>query len=156
MSSKASKLLALSFAAILQPGVSSIAEDAASPCAGVAREDLRRPAIEVSRERSTGNYFDDKVKVTGTIEGACLSEAGYYENGRKVEDIPLVTSRNFKRFEFQVKGRESREGEVRVYNTLGDRDVYELRSGQNDGGAIRGRYGGQEHLYDPLGIMTRP
>lgn len=97
-----------------------------SGCRGVSRREISRPQVEIDRVKQTGNFFDNKVKVRGSVEGSCLTEAGLFENGRKVEDIPINTINSFERYEFEVKTHLDEEPEIRVYNTLGERDIIEI------------------------------
>lgn len=95
----------------------------ADSCANMSRSQIGRPRIEIDRVKSTGNLFGDKVKVRGTIEGVCLAEAGLFEDGRKVDSIPISTSEQFRRFEFEVKTKLDNDPEIRAYTTSGDRDI---------------------------------
>lgn len=92
-------------------------------CANLGRDDIGRPHVEIDEVKQTGNVFGDKVKVRGAIEGVCLAEAGLFEDGRKVESIPINTIDQFSRYEFEVKTELDNEPEIRVYTTNGDRDT---------------------------------
>ncbi|RMG40307.1 MAG: hypothetical protein D6719_11315 [Candidatus Dadabacteria bacterium] len=92
-------------------------------CRKMSRYDMARPYINIDRVYQTGNFFKDKVKVRGSVEGICLVEAGVFEEGRKVKSIPVVTTRDFRRYEFEAVVHSTRMPEVRVYNINGDRDV---------------------------------
>lgn len=92
-------------------------------CEGLDRRDIPEPRVDIERVGGTGNIFGDKYKVRGSVEGVCVAEAGLFEDGRKVQDIPIVTKRSFQRFEFEFKTRLSKDPEIRVYNTAGDRDI---------------------------------
>jgi hypothetical protein len=122
---------------------------AAGECRNIPRTQIRKPNIEISRERP-GNEWNDRIKVQGTVEGQCLTEAGYYEDGRKVESIPLVTSGDFQRFDFDIKARGGRDPEIRVYNVHGDRDIHYV-----DEDYARGRFDEENfddtEYFDPLG-----
>lgn len=85
------------------------------------------PRISIYKVKPTGNVFSSKYKIVGEIEGICLVEAGLYEDGRRVQNIPLRTTPEFQRFEFEVKGSPDNDPEVRVYNIQGDRDIFEVR-----------------------------
>ena len=93
-------------------------------CRRMDRYDVGQPHVDIGRTKSTGGFFDDKYKVRGTVEGVCLVEAGLFQHGRKVAEIPVTTSRDFRRFEFEVKASVSDDPEIRVYNINGERDVY--------------------------------
>lgn len=56
----------------------------------------------------------------------CIVEAGYFEFGKKIEDIRVRPDRKFKRFDFDVIVKGDRAPEIRVYNINGDRDVYSI------------------------------
>lgn len=97
-------------------------------CSGENLRFIRAPRIDVYDLRSRGNLFGDKYRVRGTIEGTCISEAGYFEDGRLVEKIPVNTTPEFKRYEFEVniRGDSSRDPEIRAYSANGEREEVEL------------------------------
>ena len=64
--------------------------------------------------------------MTGEVEGVCLQEAGYFEYGRKRGNIPVSTSANFRRFQFEVTAKPSERPEIRVYNVNGDVDYQSI------------------------------
>lgn len=97
--------------------------DARSACAQMGRWDMGRPRIDIGRSSHTGNIFGDRRKVRGTVEGRCLVEAAVFEDGRKVQDIRVDTTPEFRRFDFEVKVRGGRDPQIRVYNSAGDRDT---------------------------------
>ena len=111
----------------------------AARCRSLSRYDVQSPRVEVVNIKPTGNVFEDNVRVEGAIEGACIQEAGYYEDGRLVERIPVQTTSDFQRFEFGVKAKRNRNPEVRVYNVFGARDTFNVaESLSHERG--RGRY----------------
>ena len=113
---------------------SSHPRPATEECKYISRYDIGKPRIDLGRLKHTGNIFKDKYKVSGSVEGICLVEAGYFEQGRKVHEIPVATTRDFRRYDFQVEVRASRDPEIRVYNTAGDYDVVDIDPGEEDGG----------------------
>lgn len=96
-------------------------------CRDLRRGDVAPPRVYLDKVRPTGNFFGDKVKVHGTIEGVCLQEAGLFERGRKVESIPVKVDRSFRRIEFDVKAHLDSDPEIRVYMTNGERDYVAIR-----------------------------
>lgn len=95
-------------------------------CRRMRRFDIARPYINIARIRSTGNVFGSKYKVFGSVEGMCLVEAGYFEGGRKVSDIKVAPTRDFRRFDFEVTIRGDEFPELRAYTINGDREVRPL------------------------------
>jgi len=95
-------------------------------CRRMNRFDISRPYINIARIRPTGNVFGSKYKVFGSVEGMCLVEAGYFEGGRKMSDIRVAPTRDFRRFEFEVVVRGDEFPELRVYTINGDREVRPL------------------------------
>lgn len=95
---------------------------------------VSRPRIDIYRVKKTGNIFGDKYKVRGVVEGVCLVEAGYYEEGHREQNIQIVTTPEFRRFDFEVRVRadQEREPELRVYNIQGERDVYQVGTDEFD------------------------
>jgi len=117
-----------------QASSTTTSENRSSDCQNVAASQLAEPRIEIARVKPTGNVLDNKVRITGTIEGSCLSEAGLFEEGRKVESIAVNTSPEFRRYDFEVVSREERDPEIRVYNIKGDRDTYPVAGRAGMGG----------------------
>lgn len=84
---------------------------------------IDRPHIEIYGVKKRGNFFGDKIKVRGRVEGKCLTEAGLYEEGRLVQLIPISTTDSYHRFEFEVNTRRDRYPELRAYNSEGEAEV---------------------------------
>ena len=97
-----------------------------SECDNISGGYLARPRANVYKVKKIGNIFGDKYRVSGSVEGLCLVEAGYFERGRKQEDIRVAPVKSFRRFEFEVEARADREPEIRVYNVNGDRDIVSI------------------------------
>lgn len=93
-------------------------------CNSTYNQNIAAPYVNVYEVRKIGNLFSEKYKVKGSIEGVCLAEAGYFEQGRKVEDFKFQTTPAFARYEFEVTVRASKRPEIRVYNSNGERDVH--------------------------------
>ena len=102
-----------------------------------------RPLIY--RIRPRGGIFSDHYIVIGAIEGVCPIEAGYFEDGRRKEAIPIVTNRAFSRFEFELPIRRDRYPEIRVYNAAGERDIVPVDPDRAYGGRS---YGDDRRAYD--------
>lgn len=114
-----------------QPVVAAAGPDAPGykECRSIDPTGLGSPRIEIADvERSGSGFFggSERFRISGSIEGACLVEAGLFEEGEKVENIPISTSRDFRRFQFEVKARSGEAPEIRAYNINGQRDVIEL------------------------------
>lgn len=101
---------------------------APSDCTGPNSRYIRRPRVDVYDIKSRGNIFGSKYRVRGSIEGTCISEAAYFESGRSVEPIQIITTPEFRRFEFEVtiNGDDRRSPEIRAYATNGERDEIDL------------------------------
>jgi len=113
------------------------------------RNYVARPRVDVYSADRTGNMLRSKVRVKGTIEGACLIEAGYFEEGRKREEISIRTTREFRRYEFEVVADSSRRPEIRVYNVHGDREIIPL-----DGSRVNETGDGGFNLEDLFGLFN--
>lgn len=114
-------------------------------CQRLQSTEVRSPAIEVDKIKGTGNVFGDKVRVRGSIEGACIVEAGYYEDGKRVQPIGVNTTPEFRRYDFDLKASGGKNPEIRVYNVFGDRDVYDINNSRayrdrDDENRARARY----------------
>ena len=86
------------------------------------RGDYRAPRIEVGKVKSSGGLFSGKYRIRGSIEGSCVEEAGYFEEGRLKERFQIPLSDRFQRQEFNIKVRSGRNGEIRVYSSDGRDD----------------------------------
>lgn len=96
-------------------------------CRALEIDRIGRPTVEIyDIDRSGGGFFSDRYHVEGALEGVCLIEAGVFEEGKKVRDIPIQTTREFRRFDFDVRADASNYPEIRVYDVNGQRDVYRL------------------------------
>lgn len=94
-------------------------------CRSLNPENLGRPTIEIADvKKAGGGFFSDSYRISGTIEGNCLIEAGVFESGKKIEDIPISTAREFRRFNFEVKAGARQGREIRAYNINGQRDSF--------------------------------
>lgn len=83
---------------------------------------LPSPRIAISEWQRSGNTLTSEVKVRGYIEGRCISEAGYYENGQLKERISFTEKPERTRFPFILKGSLSPadKPEVRATNRNGE------------------------------------
>ncbi|MBX7137170.1 MAG: hypothetical protein K1X83_04230 [Oligoflexia bacterium] len=86
------------------------------------------PHVDVQSVEKSGGAFSDRYKVSGTVEGICLAEAGLFENGKLTQRIRLRTAPTLKRYEFSITARLDDVPEIRVYNVNGDRDVYQVQT----------------------------
>lgn len=112
-------------------------------CQGVSRQELSRPRVNIYKVRRAGSMFGSKLKVSGSVEGVCLAEAGSYENGRPEDPIRVSPQRNFKRFDFDVYVKGDKNPEIRVYNTAGDSAVVRVEGEdeyRDDNDRYRERY----------------
>lgn len=103
---------------------------------------IRYPRIEFGNFKSSGGLFSGKYRMNGSVFAACVEEAGYYENGRRVQSIDFPRSDRAQRVEFRVKVRTGRNGQIRVYQSNGHvesisvDDEIQRQEQQNKGGAI--------------------
>lgn len=119
--------------------------DDSGPCG--RHSTAEQPSIEISRIRPTRALFDSKQLVRGSVEGECLVEAGLYEDGIKVVDIPVDTTPRYGSFAFSLEARSDRDSEIRVYNAGGQREVFDFAD--DNYGSPRARFGRWlEELFD--------
>jgi hypothetical protein len=141
-----------------RPQLGGVASGSNSPrddgtCYRVSRHDIAPPRISIYNVKNTGNFFDDMVKISGFVEGSCLVEAGAFERGRLEQSIPIVTTRQFRRYEFTVVTDKGRSPEIRVYNATGDGDFripLEDRYQQQNDPYLRRPYGHGTYGRDPF------
>jgi len=106
------------------------------------RQRLTAPEIEVAQIRQSGGLFSGKRRVSGSIKGACIEEAGYYEEGRLKSSFDIPFQNRFRRNQFEVQITSGKNGEIRVLTYDGTEEVIrvdELISRQN-----RSRQGGRQ------------
>jgi len=96
-------------------------------CSSVSRFDIAPPRVNISQTSLSSGTFGNSILVEGSVEGVCLTEAGGFQNGRLVGSIPIVTSRQFGRFNFQMSLSEADNPEIRVYNITGDSYILPIR-----------------------------
>lgn len=106
--------------------VETASADTPDLCKNLTRDNLAPPKVFVYKVRRTNIPPYDRVRVSGTIEGACLAEAGYFERGHLEKKVAVKTTRDFERINFTVEVRPQVAPEIRVYNTVGDSDVYRV------------------------------
>ena len=75
---------------------------------------LRVPEIEIEDVDSTGGLFSGKYRIKGSIMGACIEEAGYFEKGRLKQSFDYPFSDRYKRENFRIKVRSGKRGEIRI------------------------------------------
>lgn len=94
---------------------------------------ISNPRVDLHSVKKSGPALGGIYKVTGTIEGVCLVDAGYFERGRKATNISVATTPKLTRREFQVRARGAFSPEIRVYNVNGDVTIVPIV--QSAGGA---------------------
>lgn len=68
-------------------------------------------------------------KITGTIQGTCVVEAGYYENGELKQKINFPLSNSVKTQEFELNVKAGTNGEIRVQTSNGLEESYFVDEG---------------------------
>lgn len=88
-------------------------------CQKLAKKKRRPPIINLLRavedEKNPSMYT-----IFGTIDGVCLKEAGYYEQGELQKAINLTTSPYYQSISFTLTARKGRTPEIRVGTITGD------------------------------------
>ena len=103
-----------------EPAVPSAAL-AEQPCGQRKRADTPAPDIDIdSIEKYPLAGASKTYVVKGFIVGACLKEAGYYEDGVLKKEITVPGKPAFKRYPFQVEVRPEQGPQIRAYNLFGD------------------------------------
>lgn len=93
---------------------------------------IAAPRINIYSSKRTGSNYDGTYRVRGSVEGVCLADAGYFENGKKASTIPVTTTPKLTRREFEVRARGRFSPEIRVYNVNGDVAVIPILPEQDD------------------------
>lgn len=86
------------------------------------------PLVNISKVKSTGSIFGNRLKVFGSVEGVCLSNAGVFQNNSPKSVINIVTRDRFDRFNFKVIVNGDEDPQVRVYNVQGNYDIVPIIS----------------------------
>ena len=84
---------------------------------------VKAPRIELGQIKPQGGPFSGKHKAEGSVYGACIEEAGYYENGRMKQKIDFPLSERYQRKEFSFDVHTGKNGEIRVFTVSGREDV---------------------------------
>ena len=98
--------------------------DAVRRCRNLGR--IRRPRIEISRVKQSGGLFSGKYRINGSIYGACIEEAGYFERGRLKNEVVIPLDDRYSRREFSFQVRPGRRGQIRVYTLDGREDIIDV------------------------------
>ena len=93
-------------------------------CRDLRNTYISQPFINIY---SIDSVSSDYYRVRGSFEGKCLSEAGYFENDRRVSYIQVRTVPEFDRFEFDLRVRADANPQLRAYNINGERVVYPIQ-----------------------------
>ncbi len=96
-------------------------------CDQLNPNDITRPKIFIERVVPKSLRTGNKMTILGAIEGVCLVEGGYFENGERVQNFPVVSEREFNRFPFELRTDGRFKAEIRVYNSAGKSDIIEIR-----------------------------
>ena len=87
---------------------------------------IRRPRIEIGRVKPSGGLFSGKYRINGSVYGACIEEAGYFERGRLKDEVQIPLDDRYTRREFSFQVRSGRSGEIRVYTIDGREDIVDV------------------------------
>lgn len=98
---------------------------------------VRPPRIEVGRVKPSGGLFSGKYKIEGSVFGACIEEAGYFEQGKLKEPIQFPLTDRFDRQEFSFTVRSGRGGEIRAYTSDGREEVVPVDELISNQGGLR-------------------
>ncbi len=107
----------------------ALAAELPKECASANREHLPQPKIFVYKISKSGGTPRPIYRVSGTIEGSCLNEVGYFQRGHLARAIPIRVTRDFTRTDFRVEVDLSDFPEIRAYNSAGDSDIYPIYIG---------------------------
>ncbi len=94
---------------------------------------IRPPRIELGDLRPTGGLFSGKYKAQGSMFGACVQEAGYFEEGRLKESLKFPMTDAYQRVEFSFTVKTGRRGELRIYSVSGDEDIISIDQAASQG-----------------------
>jgi hypothetical protein len=97
---------------------------ASAGCQRVTRYEITPPRITTYQIQPVSGRSSSQVyQITGTIEGACIAQAGLFEYNILKQSIPIITTRDFRQFHFQVIVQSDRRPEIRAYTVTGDQDT---------------------------------
>lgn len=84
---------------------------------------LSKPIVRIKSIRSVDRYAPKEFKVGGTIEGICIVEAGYYEDGERVFELPVSVSRQYRSYSFAFDFHAEKSPQIRVIGVNGVRTI---------------------------------
>lgn len=93
---------------------------------GNRRGSFRRPKFELGRIRGSSSLFSGKYRLSGVITGACIEDAAYFEQGRRVKEFEIPFSSRFQRHSIDATVRGGRRGEIRILCYDGSQEVIEV------------------------------
>jgi hypothetical protein len=82
---------------------------------------IQTPRVNIISAKRQAPYFRGLVSVKGYIDGACIVDANYFEDGERVLSLPIETTRTYQRFDFSLTVPADKKTEIRVYNALNQR-----------------------------------
>lgn len=84
---------------------------------------VQAPKIEIGKVEAHGGLFSGKYRISGSLFGSCIEEAGYFENAKLKQKIEFPLEDTVKRVEFQVNTKTGKNGEIRLFSTTGQESI---------------------------------
>ena len=101
-------------------------------CQSIAGRDISPPRISVFRVKERAPESEGMFRISGSIEGVCISEAGYFEKGIKKQPIATSKTRSFRRFEFEIEARLEDKPEIHATNVTGETESIPVRAAKSE------------------------
>ena len=82
---------------------------------------ITTPRVNITSVAQPGPYFRGTYQVKGSVDGTCIVDASYFEDGELIKSLPVITSRSFHRFTFELSVPPDKIAEIRSYNVYNQR-----------------------------------
>lgn len=98
-----------------QPNPHRLARMELLACKTINPQFLTKPKITIT-SFTRPSLLSKTYHVEGYIDGVCVREAGYYENGERLIKFPLKTSRAYSKYPFKLDVKLENKPEIRAFN----------------------------------------
>lgn len=85
-------------------------------CKAFPAAEILKPRVTINGIKQAGSMKGGKYHISGIVDGACLKEAGLYQNGERVFKFPLKTTPTYTSFEFELDVLMDDDPEIRVFD----------------------------------------
>lgn len=106
--------------------------DALRSCRMLPAEEIAPPQLALGEVTAISESpIKDQIRISGSVSGRCIAQAGYYEFGRMIHDLRIPLAAEEKSFTFELLGRMTRVPELQVINVYGEKTSVKVPTGRS-------------------------